>query len=130
MFERLREAKTLLHFVQEHGPRYGSLVTEDARRFRDEIVKTTVGAGICGAAGLIFCAFASVAVIVSAWSGAHRVEVAWAVCGVWGVIALVGLLFAIRALSGPAPFRLVTRAAAADYANLVAAIQHEANSRP
>src|ERR1700727_1023099 len=92
MFEKLREAKTLLHLIEARVPQYGPLVREDVRQFRDEIVKATVGAGISGAAGLIFSCFLSVAVIISTWSGPHRVTVAWAVCAAWGMLAIVGLL--------------------------------------
>jgi hypothetical protein len=129
MFEKVREAKAFLRFIQTRVPQYGPLITEDARQFRNEIVKATVGAGICGAAGLIFSCFLSVAVITTAWSAPHRVEVAWLVCAAWASIAIVGALFAIRALSGPMPFRLVSHALAADYANLMVAIEHEATSR-
>jgi uncharacterized membrane protein YqjE len=125
MFEKVREAKALLHFIKARMPQYGPLVAQDAKEFRNEIVKATVGAGISGVAGLIFSCFLSVAIIITAWSGPHRVQVAWAVCGVWGVLALIGLVFALRAISGPTPFRLVSHALAADYANLIIVIEQE-----
>jgi hypothetical protein len=129
MLEKLRETRTLLHFIEARVPQYGPLVREDARQFRNEIVKATVGAGVSGAAGLIFSCFFSVAVIISAWSSPHRVGVAWAVCAVWGAMALAGLVLLRRVLSGPAPFRLVSHKVAADYANIIVALEREANSR-
>jgi len=130
MFERLREAKALLHFIEARVPQYGPLVREDVRQFRNEIVKATAGAGISGAAGLIFSCFFSLAVIISAWSGPHRVAVAWIVCAVWGVMAVAGLVFLFRALSGAPPFLLVSRKVAADYANLIVALERETNPHP
>ena len=86
----------------------------------DEIVKASVGASISEAAGLIFACFLSVAVIVSAWDGPHRAAVAWAVCCGWGVLALSGLWYARKAISGPPPFQLMAGALARDYVSLLA----------
>jgi len=66
-----------------------------------------VGASIAASAGLIFACFLSVAVIVSAWDGLHRTAAAWAVCCSWGVLALCGLWYARKAISGPPPFQLI-----------------------
>src|ERR1700679_3424975 len=114
--EKFREAKTLLQWIEARVPQYGPLVREDVREFRNEFVKATAGAVISGAAGLIFSCFFSVAVIISAWSGPHRV-------------AIAGLVLLRRVLSGPAPFRLVSHKAASDYANLIVALEREVNSR-
>jgi hypothetical protein len=84
-----------------------------------------VGASISAAAGLIFACFLSVAVIVSAWDGLHRTEVAWAVCCGWGVLALGGLWYARRAISGPPPFQLTADALARDYRSLLAAADRQ-----
>jgi len=78
-----------------------------------------VGASISAAAGLIFACFLSIAVIVSAWDGLHRTAVAWAVCCAWGTLALGGLWYARKAISGPPPFRLMGAALARDYASLL-----------
>ena len=123
MFERVRLAKTAVHFARERLPYYGPLLTQDLHAFRDEIVKATVGAAISVTAGLIFCCFLSVAVIVSAWDGTHRTTTTWLVCGTWGVFALVGVWIARRALSRPPPFRLVGHALARDYATLLDALE-------
>src|ERR1700722_5907681 len=117
MFERLREAKTLLHLLEASAPKYVPLVREDVRHFRVEVVKAAVGAGMAGAAALIFSCFLSVAVIISAWAGAHRGAVAWGGCGVWGAVGLVGITVLLGVLSRPAPFMLVPRQAVADYDN-------------
>ena len=123
MFERVRLAKTAVHFARERLPHYGPLLTEDLHRFRDEIVKATLGAALSIAAGLIFCCFLSVAVIVSAWEGTHRSMAAWLVCASWGVLALLGIWVARRAFAGPTPFRLVGHALSRDYATLIDAIE-------
>lgn len=122
MLERVRESRALLHFVREHLPHYGPLVSLDMQRFREEIVKATVGAGIAATAGLIFACFLSVAVIVSAWDGPHRIAAAWLVCGGWGIVTLVGLGVARKAVSGPPPFHLVSAALMRDYARFAASI--------
>jgi hypothetical protein len=122
MLEKVRETRALLYFVREHLPHYGPLVALDMQRFREEIVRATVGVGVAATAGLIFACFLSVAVIVSAWNGPHRIAAAWLVCGGWGIVALVGLGVARKAISGPAPFHLVSTALARDYARFAASV--------
>src|ERR1700685_3580308 len=99
MFRRVHEVRSILQFLRERAPHYGPLARDDPHKFRDEIVKASVGASISAAAGLIFACFLSVAIIVSAWDGLHRTAVAWAVCGGWGVLALSGILYARKGLS-------------------------------
>jgi hypothetical protein len=120
MFRRVHRVKSILQFLRERAPHYGPLARDDLHKFRDEIVKASVGASISAAAGLIFACFLSVAVIVSAWDGVHRTAVAWAVCCAWGVLALAGLWYARKAISGPPPFKLMAGALARDYTSLVA----------
>ena len=119
MFERVGEARALFHFVGERLPHYAPLVSGDLRRFRDEIVGGTVGACIAMVAGFMFAGFLSVAAIVSAWDTSHRIMAAWAVCAGWGLIFLVGLALARRAVSAPSPFHLVGTALIRDYARFV-----------
>jgi hypothetical protein len=123
VFERVRLAKAAVHFARERLPYYGPLLTQDLHRFRDEIVTATVGAALAIGAGLIFCCFLSVAVIVSAWDGSHRTLAAWLVCAGWGVLALLGIVVARHALARPPPFRLVGHALARDYATLLEALE-------
>jgi hypothetical protein len=120
MFRRVHRIKSILQFLRERAPHYGPLAQDDLHRFRDEIVKASVGASISAAAGLIFACFLSVAVIVSAWDSPHRTAAAWAVCCGWGVLALAGLRYARKAISGPPPFQLMGAALARDYASLLA----------
>jgi hypothetical protein len=119
MFGRVHRFKSILRFLRERAPHYGPLARDDLHKFRDEIVKASVGASISAAAGLIFACFLSVAVIVSAWDGLHRTAVAWAVCCGWGVLALGGLWYARKAISGPPPFKLMAGALARDYTSLL-----------
>lgn len=120
MFRRVHQVRSILQFLSERAPHYGPLARDDLHKFRDEIVKASVGASISAAAGLIFACFLSIAVIVSAWDTVHRVGVAWAVCCAWGILALGGLWYARKTISGPPPFRLMGAALARDYASLLA----------
>jgi hypothetical protein len=120
MFRRVHEVRSILEYLRERAPRYGPLVREDLHKFRDEIIKASVGASISAAAGLIFACFLSVAVIVSAWDGLHRTAVAWVICCAWGALALGGLWYARKAISGPPPFQLMAGALARDYTSLLA----------
>jgi hypothetical protein len=125
MFRRVHEVRSILQFLRARAPYYGPLARDDLHKFRDEIVKASVGASISAAAGLIFACFLSAAVIVSAWDGLHRTAVAWAVCCGWGVLALGGLWYARKAISGPPPFKLMAAALARDYASLLAVVDRE-----
>ena len=120
VLQRIRESRELVHFVRERLPHYGPLVSGDLRRFREEIVKATVGASVAIVAGLFFACFLSVATLISAWNSPHRIAAAWLICGAWGLLALVGLGIARRAVvSVPPPFHLVGTALARDYAHFV-----------
>jgi hypothetical protein len=125
MFRRVHRVKSILRLMSERAPHYGPLVRDDLHKFRDEIVKASVGASISATAGLIFACFLSAAVIVSAWEGQYRTAVAWAVCGGWGALALGGLWYARKAISGPPPFQLVAAALARDYLSLLAAAERQ-----
>src|SRR5260370_19616791 len=120
MFRRVHRVKSILQFLRERAPHYGPLARDDLHKFRDEIVKASVGASISAAAGLIFACFLSVALIVSAWDSLHRTAVAWAVCCGWGVLALGGLWYARKAISGPPPFQLMAAPAAGGLCGRVA----------
>ena len=119
MFERVGEARALFHFVGERLPHYAPLVSGDLRRFRDEIVAGTVAACVAMVAGFMFAGFLSVAAIVSAWDTPHRIAAAWAVCAGWGLVSLIGLALARRAVSAPPPFHLVSTALIRDYGSFV-----------
>jgi hypothetical protein len=123
VFEKVRLAKVAVHFARERLPVYGPLLAQDLHRFRDEIVRATVGAAVSAVAGLLFCCFLSIAVIVSAWDGTHRGVAAWLICAAWGLIALLGVWVARRAIAGPVPFRLVAHALSRDYATLMEEIE-------
>ena len=120
VLETVRESRALIHFVRERLPHYGPLVSGDLRRFREEIVRATVGASMAIVAGLFFACFLSVAVIISVWNSPHRIAAAWLICGAWGLLALVGLGIARKAVvTVPPPFHLVGTALARDYAHFV-----------
>jgi hypothetical protein len=119
VFEKVRLLKIVTHFARERLPHYGPVLAEDLRRFRDEIVKAVVGAAVSAVAGLFFCCFLSIAVIVSMWDSTHRTLVAWLVCGGWGLLAVLGIWIARRALLGPLPFRFVAHELSRDYDSLI-----------
>jgi uncharacterized membrane protein YqjE len=125
MFRRVHTLKSVLEYLRERAPHYGPLARDDLHKFREEIVKACIGASVSAAAGLIFACFLSVALIVSSWDGAHRSAVAWAVCCGWGVLALGGLWYARKAISGAPPFQLTAAALARDYARLNAVVERE-----
>lgn len=120
MFRRVHRVKSMLLFLRERAPHYGPLARDDLHKFRDEIVKASVGASISAVAGLIFACFLSVAVLVSAWDSLHRTAIAWGICCGWGVLALGGLWYARKAVAGPPPFKLMAAALARDYTSLLA----------
>lgn len=128
MFEKVKLAKAALYFARERLPHYGPLITEDLHRFRDEIVKATVGAVLCATAGLLFCSFLSIAVIVAAEEGTQRARAAWIVCACWGVLAVLGAWVARRAIAGPPPFRLVANSWSRDHALLIEQLEAMADS--
>jgi uncharacterized membrane protein YqjE len=119
LFRRVHRVKSILGFLRERVPHYGPLAREDLHKFREEIVKASVGASISAVSGLIFVCFMSLALILSAWDGTHRITVAWSVCGAWGVLALAGLWYVRKAISGPPPFQMMAAALARDYVNLL-----------
>lgn len=125
MFRRVHRVKAIFQFLRERMPHYGPMARDDLHKFRDEIVKASVGACVSASAALIFACFFSIAVIVSAWDGSHRVAVAWVICCGWGVLALAGLWYARRAISGPPPFRLMGAALARDYTSFLAVADRE-----
>jgi hypothetical protein len=125
MFRRVHRVKSIFRFLRERAPHYGPLARDDLQMFRDEIVKASLGASVSAAAGLIFACFFSIAVIVSAWDSSHRLAVAWVICCGWGVLALAGLWYARKAISGPPPFRLMGAALARDYTSLLAVADRE-----
>jgi hypothetical protein len=125
MFQRVRRVRSVVHFVRDRVPHYGPLLTDDLHHFRDELVRATVGVGVCAVSGLIFAGFLSLAVIVTAWDS-HRVLAAWLVCAGWAVLAAAGLGYARKALvSAPRPFRLTSAAVSRDYERLMTALEGE-----
>src|ERR1700722_16285883 len=125
MFRRVHRVRSVLQFLRARAPHYGPLARDDLHKFRDEIVKASVGASISAAAGLIFACFLSIAVIVSAWDSLHRTGVAWAVCCAWGVLALGGLWYARKAISGSPPFQLTGAEPAPDHTSLLPVVEQQ-----
>ena len=125
MFRRVHRVKSVFEYLRERAPHYAPLLRDDLHKFRSEMVKASVGASVSAASGLIFACFLSIAVIISAWDSPHRAAVAWAVCSGWGVLAVVGLWYARKAISGPLPFQLTSAALARDYMGVSAIVEQE-----
>jgi hypothetical protein len=125
IFQKIHESRALIRFVEERLPHYGSLISGDMQRFREELIKATAGVAIAAGAGLFCACFLGIALIVSSSPGIRRTTVAWIVCGVWGVIGIVGLVTARRAVAGPPPFHLVGTALVRDYARFVDSLPRE-----
>ena len=121
MFRRVHRVESVLQFLRERAPHYGALARDDVHQLQDEMIKASVGASICAAAGLIFVCFLSIALIITSWDSSHRIAAAWAICGGWGAVAIIGLWYAKTALSGPPPFRLTSAALSRDYTRLLEA---------
>jgi uncharacterized membrane protein YqjE len=123
MFQKVRRVRSALQLLRERLPQYGLRFNHDLNAFRAEVIKVSVGAGVAAVTGLLFACFLCVAVIVSAWDTRYRILAAWAVCIVWAVFALAGLVYARKAVAGPLPFRSVSEAALRDYSDLVALVE-------
>ena len=98
VLERIRESRTLIHFVRERLPHYGPLASSDLRLLGEEIVKATVGACTALVAGVIFACFLSVAAIVLAWNGLHPIAATCLAWAPWGLLALIGLTVVRKAI--------------------------------
>jgi uncharacterized membrane protein YqjE len=126
LLQKIRDSVALAHFVRERLPHYGPLVAGDLRRFREEIVQATVGAGLAMVAGLFFACFVSVAIIISFWNGPYRIVSAWLICALWAVVAIAGLRIARRAvIAAPPPFHVVGVTFARDYEHIVELLSRE-----
>lgn len=118
LFARLRRTRETLRILETHAPTYIRVMHSDLCDFRQELIKTIVGAAIAAAAGMMFIAFCSVAIIVTMWDSQSRSVIAWVVCGTWGVFAVMGVGLAVRALRGPVPFAKLTTVVLHDLATL------------
>ena len=110
VFGRIRRVHGTLKFIHSRTPDYIRLARKDVTEFRHELLEALLGVGVGAAAGLFFMCFLSVAIIVTVWDSPYRVLTAWLVCGGWGAMAVAGLLYSRRGLSGPAPFANLARA--------------------
>ena len=108
MLAKARRAREVFRFIQLNSPMYVRVFRLDLQAFREELVKTSVGLLIGAVAGLLFVAFLSIALLVSAWDTHLRIAAAWTVCAGWAAIALCGLAYARRAVSVPVPFANLT----------------------
>jgi hypothetical protein len=125
VFARIREGRAFIHFIEERLPYYTPLVSSDLRRFRKEVITVSIGLAVAAGAGLIFICFLSLAVLVSFPAQFTRAVVAWILCGLWGLTAIVGIFSARRAIQGPPPFHLVGTALLRDYGHFVDSLKDE-----
>lgn len=109
MVAKARRAREVFRFIRINSPAYLRVFHSDLRTFREELIRTSVGLLIGAVAGLLFVSFLCVALVVSAWDTQFRLLTAWGVSLGWLLIALVGLIFARRALKVPPPFANFTQ---------------------
>jgi Putative Actinobacterial Holin-X, holin superfamily III len=104
MLTEARRAREVLRYMRTNSPAYLRVFRSDLHAFWSELIRTLAGLMIGAVAGLLFVSFLSVALLVSAWDTRLRLLAAWGLAGGWLLIALIGLLFARRALRAPLPF--------------------------
>jgi hypothetical protein len=127
LFKKFHEGRALIQYIQERLPHYGPICLNEMKRFREEIIRVTICVAIVAAAGLIFVCFLSVAILLSSSPGAHQTMLAWLICSLWGLIAVIGLLSIRSATSGPPPFHQVGVALMRDYAGYVDALSESSS---
>jgi len=109
MVARARRAREVFRFIRINSPAYLRVFHSDLNTFRNELVRTSVGLIVGAVAGLMFVAFLSATLVVTAWETKLRVVTAWSVTAGWLVVAVVGLAYARRALRAPVPFANFTQ---------------------
>jgi hypothetical protein len=109
MVAEARRAREVFRFIRTNSPGYLRVFHGDLHTFWNELVRTLAGLMVGAVAGLLFVSFLSVALLVSAWDTGLRLVAAWGLAGGWLLIALVGLLYARRALKAPMPFANFTQ---------------------
>ena len=109
MVAKARRAREVFRFIRINSPAYLRVFHSDMHTFREELIRTSAGLLVGAVAGLLFVAFLSVALLVSAWDTSFRLLTAWGVSAGWLAIAVGGLAFARRALNAPVPFANFTR---------------------
>jgi len=109
MVNEARRAREVFRFIRTNSPAYLRVFHSDLHSFWNELVRTLAGLMIGAVAGLLFVSFLSVALLVSAWETKLRLVAAWGLAGGWLLLALVGLLYARRALRAPMPFANFTQ---------------------
>ena len=109
MVNEARRAREVFRFIRTNSPAYLRVFHSDLHSFWNELVRTLAGLMVGAVAGLLFVSFLSVALLVSSWETKLRLVAAWGLAGGWLLIALVGLLYARRALRAPMPFANFTQ---------------------
>jgi hypothetical protein len=104
MVTKARRAREVFRFIRINSPAYVRIFHSDLRTFREELVRISVGLVTAAVAGLLFVCFLSAALLVSAWNTGFRLVTAWGLSAGWLLIAVVGLIYARRALKAPPPF--------------------------
>jgi hypothetical protein len=109
MVAKARRAREVFRFIRINSPAYLRVFHSDMHVFRRELIRTSAGLLVGAVAGLLFVAFVSLALLVSAWETHFRLLTAWGLSLGWLAIAVTGLTFARRALNAPVPFANFTR---------------------
>ncbi|MEI2418222.1 phage holin family protein [Orrella sp. JC864] len=104
MLGRIARARAIALFAAARASDYAELLKLEIVQYRKALVRSLVGCIALAFCGLVTASFVSVAVIVTYWETAMRVQVAWLVAGAWFLLSLVALWLARAVLKEQPPF--------------------------
>ncbi|SOE47507.1 hypothetical protein ANDA3_0885 [plant metagenome] len=88
MLSQIARARVVAAFATGRISDYAELLKLELVEYRRSVVLGMVGWIALVVCGLACAGFISVAVIVSYWDSAYRVQAAWGIAALWGVLAL------------------------------------------
>jgi hypothetical protein len=104
MLSSIRKAKILIPFFNQRLVDYAALARLDLITFRNEMIKSIVGAAIGAAALLLLLCFICVALIVTEWDTSNRIRTAWVIASAWGLVTGGCTYLAHFLMKGSTPF--------------------------
>lgn len=88
MLSQIARAKVVAAFAAGRVSDYAELLKLELAEYRRNVVLGMVGWIALVICGLACAAFISVAIIVTYWDSPYRVQAAWGIAALWGVLAL------------------------------------------
>jgi amino acid transporter len=104
MFSSIRRARILIPFFTQRLSDYAELARLDLVTFRDDLIRSIVGAAVCAYAVLFLLCFICLAVLVTEWDTPNRIRVAWIICTGWSMVSIGAALLARSLMKGTVPF--------------------------